>query len=128
MWYVAGKGKAVSLAEQEHILTQMKLKQSALHVPRFFAVERIVVYLVGEAATAEKYRTGRQAVFDMWQELNEEDIGLLESLQKGRAAPGYDGGMLSPYWDEAPRNFARLVVRTILEESQRPASPAVSPR
>lgn len=82
-------------------------------------VERIVVYLIGEAATATRYRKGRQAVFDMWQELNEEDIGLLESLQKGRAAPGYDGGMLSPYWDEAPRNFARLVAQTMLEESRK---------
>lgn len=85
-------------------------------------VERIALYLVGEAATATRHRRGRQAVFDMWQELNEEDIGLLESLQKGRAAPGYDGGMLSPYWDEAPRHFARLVAKTMVEQSRQLAS------
>lgn len=62
-------------------------------------LERISVYLIGEAATAMQYQRGRQGVLDMWQALNDEDIGLLESLQKGRAAPGYDGGMLSPYWE-----------------------------
>ena len=55
----------------------------------------------------------------MWRELNGEDIELLRALQRGRAAPGYDGGMLSPYWDEAPRSFARLIAETIYRESSR---------
>ena len=80
------------------------------------SVEKVVVYLVGEAATATQYRQGRKAVLDMWQELNGEDVGLLEALQKGRAAPGFDGGMLSPYWDEAPRHFARLLAETMTAE------------
>lgn len=79
--------------------------------------EKIAVYLLGEAATATQYSSGRQAVLDMWQDLNSEDIGLLESLQRGRQAPGYDGGVLSPYWDEAPRSFARLVAEMMRAES-----------
>ena len=81
-------------------------------------VEKIVIYLVGEAATATQYQTGRQAVLDMWKNLNEEDIDLLLALQRGRAAPAYDGGLLSPYWDEAPRNFSRLVAKTMLKQSR----------
>ena len=81
-------------------------------------VERIAVYLVGEAATATQYAQGRQAVLDTLRDLNKEDIGLLEALQAGRRAPGYDGGTLSPFWDEAPRHFARLVARGIHEQSK----------
>ena len=81
--------------------------------------EKIAIYLTHEAAVATQYERARQAVLDMWRDLNSEDIGLLESLQKGREAPGYDGGLLSPYWDEAPRHFARLVAQTLRDESRR---------
>lgn len=72
--------------------------------------ERIDVFLVGDAADGAKHAAGREAVLDMWKELNDEDIGLIESLQRGRTSPAYDGGRLSPYWDEAPLHFSRMVV------------------
>ena len=55
----------------------------------------------------------------MWEDLIREDIALLEGLQRGRAAPAYDGGVLSPYWDEAPRALARHLARTMREEAGR---------
>ncbi len=64
--------------------------------------ERIDIYLIGEAADAPQYEGQRKAVLEMWRDLNKEDVGLIESLQKGRTSPAYDGGRLSPYWDEAP--------------------------
>jgi choline monooxygenase len=72
--------------------------------------ERIDIFLVGDAATAPEWASGRKAVLDMWQELNDEDVGLVESLQKGRTSPAYDGGRLSPYWDEAPLHLSRMIV------------------
>ena len=42
--------------------------------------ERIDIYLIGEAADAPQYETQRQAVLEMWRDLNKEDIGLIESL------------------------------------------------
>ena len=80
--------------------------------------EKIAIYVTHEAAHATQYERGRQAVLAMWQDLNSEDLALLESLQKGRKAPGYDGGLLSPYWDDAPRNFARLVAQMLRSESR----------
>lgn len=81
--------------------------------------ERISIFLAPEAASGEQYARNRQAVFDMWEDLNREDIALLEGLQRGRAAPAYDGGVLSPYWDEAPRALARNLARTMREEAGR---------
>ncbi|MDE0242458.1 MAG: aromatic ring-hydroxylating dioxygenase subunit alpha [bacterium] len=72
--------------------------------------ERIDVYVVGDAATSPDWAEGRQATLDMWDELNHEDIGLIESMQRGRTSPAYDGGSLSAYWDEAPLHLNRMVV------------------
>ena len=73
--------------------------------------EEIHIYLIGEAATEESYAAARQQVFDMWQDLNDEDLTILEQLQEGRRSPGFDGGRFSPYWDAASHRFAQLVVQ-----------------
>ena len=45
----------------------------------------------------------------MWNELNTEDFEIVENMQGARSSPGFDGGVLSPYWDPATQHFARLV-------------------
>ena len=75
--------------------------------------EEIHIYLIGEAAEAEHYRDGRQGVFDMWRDLNREDIGVLENLQAGRASAAFDGGCFSPHWETANHHLCRLVVEGI---------------
>ena len=73
-------------------------------------VERIEIYFVGDAADAPDYADAREDTFAMWRELNDEDVDIVERQQKGRDAPAYDGGRLSPYWDTVTHHFARLVV------------------
>ena len=72
--------------------------------------ERIALFLAPEAMQAE-WEEGRRQLIDMWHQLNEEDIGIVERQQRGRASPPFDGGILSPFWD-APttHEFARQVV------------------
>jgi choline monooxygenase len=74
-------------------------------------LETIDIYLIGEAATAPEYAEQRRAVQEMWRELNAEDIGIIEGLQKGRSSPGFTGDSFSPYWDEAVRHFAQLIIQ-----------------
>jgi choline monooxygenase len=73
-------------------------------------LETIDIYLVGDAATAPGYEAQRRGVFDMWRDLNAEDIGVIEGMQKGRTSPGFEGDCFSPYWDEAVRHLARLTM------------------
>lgn len=72
-------------------------------------IEHIHMYFVGEAASDPAYAEGRQAVYDMWNELNGEDFKIVENMQGARSSPGFDGGALSPYWDRATQHFSRLV-------------------
>ena len=41
--------------------------------------------------------------------LTQEDIGIIERMQAGRSSDGFDGGVLSPYWDPLQQHFARLL-------------------
>ena len=40
-----------------------------------------------------------------WKEVFEEDIGVVEGMQRGRAAPGFDGGWFSPAMDGPTAHF-----------------------
>jgi phenylpropionate dioxygenase-like ring-hydroxylating dioxygenase large terminal subunit len=41
----------------------------------------------------------------LWKGVFEEDIGVIEGMQRGRAAPGFDGGRFSPVMDSPTHCF-----------------------
>ena len=71
--------------------------------------ETIALYFIGDAAQADEYRAAREHVVKNWHDLNHEDIGIIERMQAGRSSDGFDGGVLSPYWDPVQQHFARLM-------------------
>lgn len=75
--------------------------------------ETIALYFVGDAASAEEYSAARAHVAQNWNDLNHEDIGIIERMQSGRNSEGFDGGVLSPYWDPVQQHFARLMASGI---------------
>jgi len=76
-------------------------------------IEHLHVFVMGDAATDPAYEAARQGVYDMWDELNREDIDAIEWMQKGRHSPAFDGGILSGFWDPQHQHFAKLVVETM---------------
>ena len=72
--------------------------------------ESIALYFVNDGADSPKYEQARGRVIENWRALNREDIGIIERMQAGRASEGFDGGVLSPYWDPVQQHFAKLVV------------------
>jgi choline monooxygenase len=79
--------------------------------------ETIALYFVGDGASAEEYSAARSHVTQNWTDLNHEDIGIIERMQKGRASEGFDGGVLSPYWDPVLQHFAVLTTEAIAASS-----------
>lgn len=75
--------------------------------------EELHFYMIGDAATSDEHAAGRAQIIQTWHDLNLEDMDVLKRLQLGRQAPGYEGGSFSPYWDEAPLAFSRLVAETL---------------
>ena len=71
-------------------------------------------FLFDPDAMAEACDTVRSRVFETWDALNLEDIGVLESMQRGRVSPGFDGGSLSSFWDPATHMFSSKVVELMM--------------
>ncbi|MBN33855.1 MAG: hypothetical protein CMM46_03595 [Rhodospirillaceae bacterium] len=74
-------------------------------------IEYIHLYFIGEGATEPQYEPNRQAVYEMWDELNTEDFTIVENMQQARSSPAFDGGVLSPFWDPATQHFAKLTAK-----------------
>ena len=83
-------------------------------------VERTVMhmwfYFVGEAASAETFRSARDKVCNGWVALNAEDENVCRRLQEGRGNDAYDGGRLAPYWDAGTLHFHRQIADAIRGE------------
>ncbi|MBT8411308.1 MAG: aromatic ring-hydroxylating dioxygenase subunit alpha [Octadecabacter sp.] len=77
-------------------------------------VEHIHLYYA-TPSTDEGMRAKNAA---LWKTVFEEDIGVVEGMQKGRAAPGYDGGRFSPVMDSPTHCFHHWVA------TQKAAAPA----
>ncbi|MEM7118776.1 MAG: aromatic ring-hydroxylating dioxygenase subunit alpha [Chloroflexota bacterium] len=79
--------------------------------------EELHIFLIGdEAATGERYAQARADVFKMWDDLNWEDISILKGMQDGRRCPGYQGGLLSPFWEEITLSYAQKIIEMIIEK------------
>lgn len=108
MWFVAVPNFAFEVYP-DHIATFIVTPETPAT-----SRERIDIYLIGDAAEGQQYTSQRQAVFDTWHDLNKEDLDVIARLQRGRLSPGYDGGRFSPYWDEAPLELSRQIVKAML--------------
>ena len=75
--------------------------------------EEIHMYFIGDAATASQFEQRRQDTYESWNELNTEDFLIVENMQKARSSPGFDGGVLSPFWDPPTQHFARLILNAM---------------
>ena len=60
----------------------------------------------------------------MWKEVFEEDIFVVEGMQKGRYGPGFDGGRFSPAMDGPTHCFHAWVANRITEHRQKQAHAA----
>ena len=67
--------------------------------------EEVRLYCVGDESLAERYRTMREEQHAFWTRVFQEDFSAVSGMQKGRASPGFDGGVLSPLMDRATAAF-----------------------
>ena len=67
----------------------------------------------------------RQANAELWRGVFEEDVFVVEGMQRGRAAAGFDGGRFSPAMDGPTHCFhAWAAARLMARRQERAARPA----
>lgn len=69
--------------------------------------ERLHLFVVGDEALGERFRPHRELLLQRWRQVNAEDIGIVESLHRGRASDAFEGGRFSPAQDPATLHFQR---------------------
>ncbi|MBS37050.1 MAG: hypothetical protein CMO26_14140 [Thiotrichales bacterium] len=88
---------------------------SIIDYPRSAALteQRWHLCFAKEAENDTRYDEARMRTLDFWTEVNEEDIGVCETLQRGRASRAMDGGVFSPYWEGESHGFQQLVIESM---------------
>ena len=74
-------------------------------------VERVEIYYADPAMTEPGMTKMRMRNTEMWRQVFAEDVFVVEGMQKGRQAPGFDGGKFSPAMDASTHCFHDWVAR-----------------
>ncbi len=94
------------------------------HTDHFFAmridpvapgrtVEDARLWCLEEAAAGPAYADARRRLRTRWEEVFEEDVGVVERMQQGRRSPAFDGGCFSPVMDTPSHAFHQWVARRL---------------
>jgi len=76
--------------------------------------EHIEIYYSDPSMLSDEYKKTRQENAHLWKTVFEEDIFVVEGMQKGRYAKKFDGGRFSPVMDEPTHVFHDWYARKIL--------------
>jgi choline monooxygenase len=78
-------------------------------------IEHVDIYYPNEASASPEYEELRTANAEQWKTVFEEDIFVVEGMQKGRNGVLFDGGKFSPAMDGPTHNFHYWVATQIAE-------------
>ena len=77
------------------------------------SLERVFFFYAGEAALSAPLAPAREVVERNLRSINLEDVGVVESMQRGRASPGYVDAHFSPYHERCIHSFERRIANAI---------------
>ena len=76
--------------------------------------ENFDIYYVGDETTRPCHAALRARVRETWREVFQEDVDVVEGMQKGRASPGFDGGVFTPVLEGPSHCFHRWAARAMM--------------
>ena len=77
------------------------------------SLERVQLFYASEEVAGDEWREMREQNAVTWRGVFDEDIFVVEGMQKGRHASGFDGGKFSPVMDNPTHDFHAWVARQI---------------
>ena len=75
--------------------------------------EHVAIYYADRSMTEERFAAMRAKNAQMWKSIFVEDVTVVEGMQRGRSAPGFDGGKFSPVMDGPTHRFHAWVAEQI---------------
>ena len=99
--YVALYPNVLIGVHRDHVFAILLCPQDEGHT-----LERVeIFYTTEEAAQGDAFAARRARNAALWKKVFEEDIFVVEGMQKGRHAPGFDGGRFSAVMDSPTHCF-----------------------
>jgi choline monooxygenase len=83
-------------------------------------VEHFAV-LVHDTAAGPRYAGAREKVFQVLTEVNDQDVPILENLQRARRSPAADRTRLLPAWDQITARFQQRVADAVRRGPDQPS-------
>ncbi|GIL00974.1 MAG: (2Fe-2S) ferredoxin [Alphaproteobacteria bacterium] len=77
-------------------------------------LEHVELYYASAEMASEAWAELRAINARLWRDVFVEDVGVVEAMQRGRAASAFDGGHFSPVMDESTHHFHRWIARRFL--------------
>ncbi|MEL7429080.1 MAG: aromatic ring-hydroxylating dioxygenase subunit alpha [Pseudomonadota bacterium] len=77
-------------------------------------VEHVELYYASPTMQDDEWSTMRVTNAAFWKGVFTEDVGVVEAMQDGRRADGFDGGHFSPVMDESTHHFHRWMAGQFL--------------
>jgi len=71
--------------------------------------ERLQLYYRGEGATDDVFEASREANLSGWAKVFNENLGIVQGMQRGRRSPGFAGGVFSSTMDKPTHHFTKWV-------------------
>ncbi len=79
-------------------------------------LDHLQIYYLGDAAESGEYREEREVRLKFWTKVFNEDVGVIEGMQRGRHSPAFEGGVFTPLMDEPSHHFARWMANKLTPE------------
>ena len=78
--------------------------------------ERLVVFFIGDESMHEDLSEARAIVMKNWSlNVNDQDIGIIEKMQKGRSSAAFDGGRFMPKQEATSLHFQKMLAKRMLK-------------
>ncbi len=78
-------------------------------------IEHMEIYYANiNAANSAKYKKLRKQNMKLWIDIQNEDLNIIEGMQKGRNSPIYNGGNFSPIMDNPTHHFHKWIAENLI--------------
>lgn len=77
------------------------------------SLERVQLFYASEEVAGDDWREMREKNAVTWRGVFDEDIFVVEGMQRGRHASGFDGGKFSPVMDNPTHDFHAWIARQV---------------
>ena len=77
------------------------------------SLDHLQIYYLGDAADNPELDAARAHRLDVWAQVFNEDIGVVEGMQRGRQSSAFNGGIFTPIMDKPSHHFAKWVAESI---------------